>query len=175
MRRPMQTFKADVRVLLGSPNQQGEVAPVACETLCVCVRPCVCVPLCFTVPASHCVSPCLCLTVFDCVSLCFTVPASPVFVPIGGTANGTCTGARNRHPTTLVDAPHTASKAPRMRLPQNNNYEIGFAIDCDQACVAHLNQYAPGSGQVTSSSYANCKAPCPMLCLSISFALCLVL
>jgi len=63
------------------------------------------------------------------------------------------TSHRVGSPTILLDAPPT-KRAPKAKLlsASNNNYEINMAIDCDQACVARLNQYAPGSGQGTDAA-----------------------
>ena len=69
-------------------------------------------------------------------------------------------------PTILLDAPPT-KRAPKAKLlsTSDNKYEINMAIDCDQACVARLNQYAPGSGQVCLA------APCSLLWFSGSVSI----
>lgn len=52
-------------------------------------------------------------------------------------------------PTQLLNTPAGASLSQSSAA---NKYEIGIALDCDQACVARLNQYAPGSGQGTDAA-----------------------
>jgi len=48
-----------------------------------------------------------------------------------------------KKPTTLLTA--TDEELAQTRV--GTGYTIGIAVDCDQACVARLNQYAPATGQ----------------------------
>jgi len=61
----------------------------------------------------------------------------------------------NLVPLTIGKKPATLLTATDEELTQTrvrSGYTIGIAIDCDRACVARLNQYAPGSGQGTDAS-----------------------
>lgn len=53
-------------------------------------------------------------------------------------------------PAVTIKKPATLLTATDEELAQTRvgtGYTIGIAVDCDQACVARLNQYAPASGQ----------------------------
>jgi len=50
-------------------------------------------------------------------------------------------------PAKLLNVPASNLAQTRARA----GYSIGLAVDCDQQCVARLNQYAPGSGQGTDA------------------------